>query len=420
MDKKVKRNSLKKNFSWNFVGSMIYSATQWGLIIVFTRLGSVEMVGMYSLALAITAPIMMLTNIQLRTVQASSTRFDYKYSDFLSVRVITNILFILILLIMLFLSSYNKYTMIVIMLIGISKFIESFSDVSFGFFQQQERMDYIARSQILKGLLGLIVVTILILITKSLIISLFGLILSWLFVFLLYDLQNVSKFKEHNRPRFDIKNIKAIIILALPLGIIEMITSLNSNLPKILVDKYLGKESLGYFASIFYLVLIGSKFVNSIAQAALPRLAKLNGEGKISLFKKTLSKLVLISFLVGIMAIVVSFLFGDVLLVTIYGSEFTNYKFLLVLIMIYGMFDYVSRSLMIGLNSLRAFKIQPFLGAFWLFILFVLSIYFIPRYGLFGVGYSLITYSLVRMISLVIVIYFRIKKNYTMRAYKLK
>lgn len=412
MENKVKRNSLKKNFSWNFVGSMIYSATQWGLIIVFTRLGSIEMVGMYSLALAVTAPIMMLTNIQLRTVQASSTSSKYKYSDFLSVRIITNTLFIIILLIMLSLSSYNKYTMIVIMLIGISKFIESFSDVSFGFFQQRERMEYIAKSQILKGLLGLIVVTILILITESLIVSLFGLILSWLFVFLLYDLQNVSRFKEDNRPKFDIRNIKAIIILALPLGIIEMITSLNSNLPKILVDKYLGKESLGYFSSIFYLVLIGSKFVNSIAQAALPRLAKLKDEGKICLFKKTLFKLVGISSLVGIIAIVVSCLFGDILLVLIYGSEFADYNLLLVLIMVYGMFDYISHSLMIGLNSLRAFKIQPFLGAFWLFIIFVFSIYFIPKYELLGVGYSLIAYSLVRVISLIFVIAFKLKREY--------
>src|ERR1044072_4016691 len=63
--------SLRTNFSWTLAGNLIYSGCQWGVLIVLARLGSPEQVGQFALALAVTAPVIMLSNLQLRGVLAT-------------------------------------------------------------------------------------------------------------------------------------------------------------------------------------------------------------------------------------------------------------------------------------------------------------------------------------------------------------
>ena len=37
--------SLRWNFSWTFVGNIIYSGCQWGMLVVLAKVGNPEMVG---------------------------------------------------------------------------------------------------------------------------------------------------------------------------------------------------------------------------------------------------------------------------------------------------------------------------------------------------------------------------------------
>lgn len=399
MENKIMRNSLKKNFSWNFIGNLIYAATQWALIIVITRLGSVEMVGLFSLGLALCGPIILFTNLQLRTIQATSYDGNYNIRDYFGIRVITDLIFCFIIVILLFISNYDSYTNLIIILVALTKIIESLSDLLYGFFQQKERMELISKSTILRGVLSLVIAVLVLFFTNSLIITLLGISFSWLIVFLFYDVKNLYEFSSSLKPEFTRKNLN-IIKLALPLGIVVMIVSLNTNLPKILIENMLDAKALGYFASISYLVFIGSKFIDSIGNALLPRLAILYNQKNVPKFKKYLLNLVSISFVIGIILIILSMLIGDYLLYIIYGPEFFDYRELLILIMIYGMFNYVSYSLMVALNAMRKFKIQPYLGVLWLLVSIISLIYFIPKYGLIGAALALILYAISRVISI--------------------
>jgi len=57
--------SLHRNFSWAFAGNVIYCACQWGILTILAKLGSVEMVGQFALALAITTPVALFFQFQL-------------------------------------------------------------------------------------------------------------------------------------------------------------------------------------------------------------------------------------------------------------------------------------------------------------------------------------------------------------------
>ena len=67
----VKALSLQQNFAWTTVGNAAYSACQWALVCLLAKLGSPEMVGQYALGLAVTTPVLMLGQLNLRAVLAT-------------------------------------------------------------------------------------------------------------------------------------------------------------------------------------------------------------------------------------------------------------------------------------------------------------------------------------------------------------
>ena len=116
--------SLRANFSWVFTGNIIYLLSQWGILIVIAKLTSPDMVGQFSLGLAVTAPVIMFTNLQLRAVQATDYKADYRFTDYLSLR------FIMLLFAMAIISGITLYSDFkpkitsVIFMVGAAKAIE--------------------------------------------------------------------------------------------------------------------------------------------------------------------------------------------------------------------------------------------------------------------------------------------------------
>ena len=53
---------------------------------VLAKLGTPEMVGQFTLGLAITTPLIMFTNLQLRAVQATDASRQYKFGDYFALR----------------------------------------------------------------------------------------------------------------------------------------------------------------------------------------------------------------------------------------------------------------------------------------------------------------------------------------------
>ena len=88
--------SLRSNFSWTFAGNVVYAGCQWGMLMVLAKLGSPEWSGQFALGLAVTAPIIMLTNLQLRAIQATDARREYRFGHYLALRLATTALALLV------------------------------------------------------------------------------------------------------------------------------------------------------------------------------------------------------------------------------------------------------------------------------------------------------------------------------------
>ncbi len=79
------------NFAWTLSGTTVYGVCQFAMLSVIAKLGDPALVGRYGLALAITAPVVMFTRLQLRSIQATDARDEYRFGDYLSLRAVSTI-----------------------------------------------------------------------------------------------------------------------------------------------------------------------------------------------------------------------------------------------------------------------------------------------------------------------------------------
>lgn len=259
--------TLRRNFSWTFIGNVVYAACQWGMLVVLAKLGSPEMVGQFTLGLAVTAPVILFTNLHLRVVQSTDARQEYVFGDYLGLRLLSTGLALLIILGISLTAGYRQETLLVILVVGLAKALESISDVLYGLIQQHERMDRIAISMMIKGPLSLLFLGFGIYLTHNVLWGAAGLAIAWAVVLFGYDVRSgalmlntySSKLqgevpKEPTiaavlRPRWHLKTLRKLVWLSLPLGFVMMLISLNNNIPRYFIEHYLGYRELGFFSA---------------------------------------------------------------------------------------------------------------------------------------------------------------------------
>src|SRR5690625_2160950 len=235
------------------------------------KLGSAEMVGQFSLGLAITAPIILFFTLQLRNIIATDTVNKYSFSSYFGSRIIYLSLALIMIFLVSLIGPYNKALTLIIILVGISKVIESLSELTHGYLQKEERMDYVGKSQIIKAILSVTSVCLLLIVYKNLIVALAGLIIVWFVRLITYDLRITSYFTTV-KPNFN-KSIKTIFILAAPLGVVSILNSINTNIPRYFLEYYVGIEELGYFSAIAYILVAGNLLIRPLSLVAAPKLA---------------------------------------------------------------------------------------------------------------------------------------------------
>ncbi|MFN7502841.1 MAG: lipopolysaccharide biosynthesis protein [Dolichospermum sp.] len=410
---KNKNITLRRNFSWTFIGNLIYSGCQWGMLVVLAKLGNPEMVGTFTLGLAVTAPVMMFSNLQLRDIQTTDAKNHYLFNDYLGLRLITTGLALPIILWITLATGYKGETAIVIILIGFAKGLESISDVFYGLLQKHEKMDRMAISVMMKGPLSLLMLSIGTYISGSIVWGVLGLVIAWACILLIWDIPSyrwlINKFTSEGeipdslegktaKPRWQLGTIRKLIWLSLPLGLVMMLISLNANIPRYFLEHSLGKKELGVFAALAYLIVAGNMVVSALGSAARPRLAKYYAGANVSAYQKLLFQLVAIACLLGLSGILVAWVAGGQILTIVYQPEYAKYTDLLIWLMVTAGIGYVSSFLGEGMTAARYFRTQIPLFIVVTSTSAIASFWFIPKNGLKGAAIALMIAEIVRTI----------------------
>jgi O-antigen/teichoic acid export membrane protein len=394
----VTRRSVGGNFAWTLSAGLMYALAQWGMLVAYARLGSMELLGEFALALAITAPVMLMARMQLRALQATDAREAYGFEHYLGLMVLNVFGGILLCCLIGLVAGYSARVGVVITLLAVAKGFEAVSEVFYGALQRAERMDLIARSHIAKSVLSLVIVPLALWITGSSAVAMAGLGLSWAIVLFLFDAQAYRREFGGERPwqrlwqtpwRFQSVRLKSLLGLAYALGLTSLLGSLRPNTPRYALEAHFGQAELGMYAALAYFAALGGRVVQALGQVVAPRLGRYYAEGDQRRYGRALVALAGGSALVGVCAIAGAVLLGRQVLTLFYGDAYARNLGLFVWLMVAAALEYVGVSLQIGLTAARQVKAQPVLLAGSVAVVALASVWWVPSAGTAGAAWAL-------------------------------
>jgi O-antigen/teichoic acid export membrane protein len=366
------------------------------MLVVLAKLGSAQMVGRFALGLAVGGPVMMFTNLRLRALQVTDARAEYSFWDYFSLRLITNAFALCVIAAIAALGGYGLEAALVILIIGLAKGVEGVSDTVHGLFQKHERLDLVAISRMIKGPLSLAAIWGLVYLSGSIVWGVIGLLAAWILVLLTYETYSARRVlylkpdpihAEDKGLRIRLQVLGGLAWLALPLGVVGLLASLNVNVPRYLVEQRLGEAALGYYAAMAYIMVAGNMVVEALTGSASPRLARAHVTDP-SAFRRLLWMLLVLGAALGGAGVLLALILGGPLLALLYRPDYAQHVNVFVWLMAAAGIGYVARVLVCGMTASRQLKAQAPLHAITLLATAVFSWVLIPRYGLLGAAWA--------------------------------
>jgi O-antigen/teichoic acid export membrane protein len=414
--------SLRSSFLWALGGNLVYAACQWGMIVALAKLGSSYMVGQFSLGLAIATPVLMFTNLQLRSVQATDATDQYSFQEYLGLRVVMTLIAMSIIFGITWGGGYEHTTAKVILAVASAKSLESLSDIFYGLFQLHDHLDQTGTSMMLRGILSVIGLSTGLYMTASVYCGVVVLALVWLGVLVFFDVRRGARFLPPSRlgghkqdgrhrwrqvrPRFSFRRHLKLVRLTLPLGIVMTLVSLNLNMPRYFIHARMGEHQLGVFSALAYATVAVTLVADALGHSATPAMSRLYARGEIAAFRRLLFKLVAFGALLGVSGAIGAELAGARLLTISYSAEYAGHAGVFVWLMIAAGISCVASLFTYAITAARCFRIQVPMFALAVGANVLGCAALVPAAGLTGAATAVVIAATVQMTVAAAVLYY--------------
>jgi O-antigen/teichoic acid export membrane protein len=374
--------SIRSGFAWTLAGNGLFAASQWAILSLTAKLGGPEMLGQYALVLALTTPVMMLAHLNLRAVLATDVARRHSFGDYLAVRLAASAVGILAVGWQAVASGRSRGLAAMILLTGLGQTSEAISDIFYGAMQRRGEMPLIGRSMIARGLLSVAAFGLTLYWLRDLTLALGAMAAARFAVLAAYDWPRGSSGESLRRSGG--RAGKTIFRAALPLGLVLLLISLNTNLPRYVIERQLGLRELGAYAAVAAFVTVGSTVVNALGQSATPQLAHHAEAGERKQFLRLTMGLAGWVLALGLAGMATAYVLGPMVLALVYRGEFAAYSDLLVAVMGAATLGYVGIALGFAITAARAFDAQAALFCVVAATCGAASWAFVPLFGLPG------------------------------------
>ncbi len=384
-------------------GNITYAGAQFVIVILLNKFGSPEIVGQYSLGLAVTAPIFMLSHLHLRSVLIVDTSGKYVFGDFFGLRLVTTAVAFTITVGFCVVSGFDWNIALVIFFISLYRIVESVSDILLGVVQKQERLDQISISRAAKGLFSILIFTIVFIPTQSLILALIVMIIGWLAITIGYDARKARALTSLI-PIFNKSRLWQLLIVSSPLGVVLALMSLNTNIPLYAISYFKGEYDLGIYASLSYMIVACNVVVTALGEAITPRLARWHAGGMHKEFISLLRRMVAMGVGISVIACLIGWMFGQQLLTLLFSPNVAQETGLFRWLLVSTLLVFVSSYLWYAITATGKYKAQIPLFLCTAITNGLACLVFVPEYGMIGAAMGASLALFVQMIGSVVVL----------------
>lgn len=402
--------SLRKNIAFALYGNLGYTLSQFVMLTCVVHMTSTTTVGQYAYALALTAPVFLLAGLKLRHVQVTDARNENRPGEYVALRLMSSIVASAVCLGIALLSLSGE-PLLILLAVTAFKAVEAQVDVLYGTFQRNERMDYIARSQVARAVVGASSFAVALWTTRSVPLAVSALTVATV-AFLVRDTVTLERQGFPCRPEFSGKRLARLAFVAIPLGVSVSVGSLTTNAPRYFLDAFEGSEALGIFASIAYALVATGLIGGAVAEAASPRLANLYAANDIRPFRGLTLRLAAFGAALGLVGTVAALLVGEPLLRWLFGASYAAESGILVILMIAATVQYTSLAVGAAVYAMRQFRVQVPINLLGLLTAVVAAGALIKGMGLQGAAWSVVMTQVVLGLCYLVVFFVKVPKSH--------
>lgn len=324
--------SLRRNCGWTLAGNGVYLACQYGTLMAVAKLGNPTMVGEFSMALAITAPVVIFSQMQLRNAQITDVKGEYRFADYFFFRLLLTLIALAVIELLTVASGYSGAMALLILLVGSGKAVTSLSDIAYGSMQKHERMDLLSISMMFKGLASLAVFSVSLWAGYGLLCASAGMAAVWAVLLLVYDLPMQCRVSGEKAALTAWKRttVKRLFLLSLPLAMAAGLTSVSANIPRYFLEGFHGKHAVAMFSVAAAPLALITVLTGAAAQATQARAAVYYQSGDFSAFKRLVMRVALVYGSITVCCTLVFALLGETLIAILFTPEYQQAASLLV------------------------------------------------------------------------------------------
>ena len=402
----------KKDYIWNSIGSFLQSAISPILLIVITRLNGVGDSGLFSFAMSLSVVFWAISLWGGRTYQVSDVKKEFSSGDYIVVRFISSLIVAVFSISFCVLSGYDLIKTELIVVLVSFKILESIADSMYGVLQIHNKLYIVGISLTIKSVFGFIIFAIIDILTKNIIYGALSIFLVNIVVVIFYDIPWMKHVESVGLTKKNIMQAGKIMKKTAEVFVVVFLTMFSLNIPRYFLDKY-HYDQIGYFGIMAMPITLLTLFISFVLQPNVVNLSELLKEKKVKEFTKIVSKIDFITFTLGILFVVSSYLIGVWVLNTVFGIDINNFRIDLT-IMVIGAVANAFVSIYVNLLIiLRRFKGQFYTLLVTNILAVILSIYLIDRLAMLG---SVLVFMIISFLQAIILlfIYKRSLKNVIM------
>ncbi len=416
LGKEASAPSLHANVTWTFTGNLVSAACQWAMVVAIAKMGNTAMVGQYALALAIVAPLILFSNLQLRSIQATDVGSEFEFGDYLGLRLLTTGMAGSAVLLLVIAGAYQAATALTIVGLTLSKSLEGVSDTLYGFLQKQERMDRIAQSIMLRMPLSLVVLIAALHWTHSVFVGTLGFAGVQALVLASYDLPvsmrlartmraaGVAAIPVNFSPHWRWPALRTLAWTALPLGGAMLLISLQTNIPRYFIEHFGGVSEVGVFAALAYFLAAGNIVTEAVGQSVTPRLARMYQQQEQPRLRRLLWQLSALGALGGGLALMGGWLVGPQILSLLYRPEYAKHMDVFLILLLSAAPTYIASFFGYAMTAARLFWLQLPLSLLSTASVALACLWLVPTRGLVGAAEAILVLSFVRLFATFLVL----------------
>ena len=378
-----KKVSLKENTLWYTMGTMCSSATSFLLMIYVTRILGVDEAGVFSISYSVGQLMLSIGWFGTRQFQVSDINEEFKFSDYLSLKLFMTIIMMVGCLIYSVFLHFNTYKMLVTFLYCLFLICDVFADLFSARFQQVDKLFLSGMSYIIRILGYNLVILFSLLCFKNLIVAIVLAMIYSALELTFFDLQLIKRISQI-KIEFHMDKIIQLIKNCFPLFINSFLTTFIVNVPKNAIELNFDSSVQTYYNIIFMPSYIINLFCMFIFVPLYTSIANTWLNSTKDKFINTVVKLMIFDVLLSLVVFAGCYFLGIPLLELVYGVDLHSVKSSFLVLIVAGCFTSMNSILSYIFTVIRRQKFMIYIYVVAMVLAQVMVKTLTLNYGIFG------------------------------------